>query len=280
MLKQVALVTGTSSGIGLETSKLLAEKGFLTFGGIRNLNDRKLDVSYLDKSLEFIDLDVTSQNSVTQSIQKIIRAYDRIDIVVNNAGYGSFGPIEDISFDEIKRQFETNFFGSVRVIKEVLPIMRKQRAGLIINVSSISGRIAFPFSSVYSASKFAIEGLSESLAYELDQFGIKIILIEPGVVRSNFSNNLYIPSISSDQKYKEMMTRFGQGFDSITRKYSNSPKYIAEVIVNSILNESNNLRITAGPDTNALIQKRRTVNDIDFQSWLLDNILNGKGFVS
>ena len=117
----------------------------------------------------------------------ISKEKNSIDVVINNAGYGLMGSVEDSSIDEIKAQFETNFFGAIRVMQEVIPIMRKQKTGTIVNVSSIAGRIGFPMGSAYVSSKFALEGLSESMSYELKQFGIKIVLIEPGVINTNFT---------------------------------------------------------------------------------------------
>ena len=114
----------------------------------------------------------------------------RIDVAVNNAGYESTGAVEDFSIDEIKAQFETNFFGAIRIIQSVLPLMREQRSGIIVNISSIGGRIAFPFSPSYASTKFALEGLSEALQYEVDPFGIKVILVEPGIIKTNFPDNI------------------------------------------------------------------------------------------
>jgi short-subunit dehydrogenase len=136
--------------------------------------------------LRVIQLDVNDDISVKNAINKIIAENGRIDVLINNAGYGLFSPIEDITLDQVKEQFETNFFGVVRLVKEVLPVMRKQRNGIIVNVSSGAGRVAIPVSSAYVATKFALEGLSESMRYELKEFGINIIIIEPGVIRTNF----------------------------------------------------------------------------------------------
>ena len=136
--------------------------------------------------LEVIQLDVNNDKSVTDAINRIAEEKNRIDIVVNNAGFDLMGALEETSMDEIKAQFETNFFGAVRVMQAVIPMMRKQRAGIIVNTTSLGGRISFPLNSPYHATKFALEGLSESIQFELEPFGIKIIVIEPGGVGSNF----------------------------------------------------------------------------------------------
>ena len=189
----VAVVTGSSSGIGFETSLLLARSGFYTYATMRNINRSEplLDIAKKDTlPLKVIPLDVNNDNSVKEAIGRIMQKFERIDVVVNNAGYGLIGALEDIPMEQIKSHFETNLFGAIRIIQAVLPIMRKQRNGTIVNVSSMGGRIAFPLSSTYSGNKFALEGITESLSYEVEQFGIKVILIEPGVVKTNFAANL------------------------------------------------------------------------------------------
>src|SRR5215211_6744874 len=193
--KVVAVVTGSSSGIGFETSLLLAKNGFFTYATMRNLDksDAIIDLKQNEKlSLEVLKLDVTDDKSVKEAIEKIANEQGTIDVLVNNAGYALVGPLEELSIQEFKEQFETNVFGVIRVIKEILPIMRKQRHGIIVNISSVAGKIGFPLTSAYVSSKFALEGLSESIAYEIEQFGIKVILIEPGVIKTNFDNNLKI----------------------------------------------------------------------------------------
>ncbi|MFL6341626.1 MAG: SDR family NAD(P)-dependent oxidoreductase [Nitrososphaeraceae archaeon] len=140
--------------------------------------------------LEVIQLDVNNDKSVTEAINRIANEKGRIDVVINNAGYDLMGALEETSIDEIKAQFETNFFGAVRVMQTVIPTMRKEGGGIIVNITSLGGRISFPLNSPYHATKFALEGLSESIQYELEPFGIKVIVIEPGGVGSNFLKNL------------------------------------------------------------------------------------------
>src|ERR1044072_2247005 len=192
---KVAVVTGSSSGIGFETSLLLAKNGVFTYATMRNLDKANKIIELKQKEklpLEVLKLDVTDDKSVNDAIEKIENEQETIDILVNNAGYALVGPLEELSIQEFKEQFETNVFGVIKVTKSVLPIMRKQRNGTIVNVSSIAGRIGFPLTPAYVSSKFALEGLSESIAYELEQFGIKVIIVEPGVIKTNFDNNLKI----------------------------------------------------------------------------------------
>src|SRR5215211_2637046 len=193
--KKVAVVTGSSTGIGFETSLLLARNGFYTYATMRNLDKSKAITNLKQKeklSLEILQLDVTADESVKEAINKITNEQERIDVLVNNAGYALVGAFEELSIEEFKEQYETNVFGVIRVTQAVLPIMRNQKCGTIVNISSIAGKIGFPLTSAYVSSKFALEGLSESMAYEIEQFGIKVILIEPGVIKTNFVSNLMI----------------------------------------------------------------------------------------
>ncbi|MDX1372622.1 MAG: SDR family oxidoreductase [Nitrososphaeraceae archaeon] len=187
--KKVAVVTGSSSGVGFETSLLLARNGFRTYATMRNL-EKASRLSELvkkeDLDLKILRLDVTDDDSVRESIEKIISETQRIDVLINNAGFAIFGALEDTLLDEMKEQFETNFYGSVRTIQAVLPTMKKQRKGKIINISSMVGRFGVPFNSLYVSTKFALEGLTESLRYELHNSGIDVVLVEPGIIKSDF----------------------------------------------------------------------------------------------
>src|ERR671931_1752046 len=203
--QKVAIVTGSSSGIGFETSLTLARNGFYTYATMRRLEEEKskplTDIAKNENlHLQVIDLDVDNDKSVANAIDTIVNERKRVDVLVNNAGYALGGPLEDASMNEIKAQFETNFFGAVRAMQAVLPIMRKQRTGKIVNITSMGGRISIPLSSFYHGSKFALEGLSESIQYELEPFGIKIILIEPGAVGTNFWKNWRMAAKASSSR--------------------------------------------------------------------------------
>lgn len=181
--QKVAVVTGSSSGIGQEVSLVFARNGFTTYATMRNIQKSSTLKSIIEREkldLHFVQLDVTDENSVTNAIKKISHECDRIDILVNNAAYALTGAFEDLEMDEIKSQYETNVFGLIRTTQEVLPIMRKQKSGTIINISLGAGRFGYPTGSAYVSTKFAVEGLSESISFELEPFGIRVILIEPG----------------------------------------------------------------------------------------------------
>jgi short-subunit dehydrogenase len=197
--EEVAIVTGSSTGIGFETSLALAKNGYHTYATMRKIDNRILDIAKNENlPLQVIQLDVDNDKSVSDAINTIKGQTRRIDVVINNAGYALAGPFEKTSMEEISAQLETNFFGAVRVMQAVIPIMREQRSGKIVNITSMGGRIAIPLDCIYHASKFALEGLSESVQYEVEPFGIKIILIEPGAVGSNFWKNLKMVSNTSN----------------------------------------------------------------------------------
>src|ERR671910_3400967 len=222
--EEIAVVTGSSTGIGFETSLTLARNGFHTYATMRNLKGEKskplTEVAKNENlQLQVIELDVNNDKSVADAIRIIVDERKRIDVLVNNAGYALGGALEDSSVDEIKAQFETNFFGSVRAMKAVLPVMRKQGAGKIVNITSMGGRISIPLSSSYHGSKFALEGLSESIQYELEPFGIKIILIEPGAVGSNFWKNIKIAKLSSNTN--SLYTQLGNRYVSNCEAFGN-----------------------------------------------------------
>lgn len=194
--QKVAVVTGSSSGIGLETCLLFARNGIRTYATMRDLSKADLIKKIVEKEeipLKVICMNVNKCDSVVQAFEKISDEDRRIDILVNNAGFGLFGALEDLLIKDIKKQFETNFFGAIRTIQQVLPIMRNQKSGIIVNISSLSGYIGFPAQSVYVSTKFALEGFSESLAYEVEQYGIKVVLVEPGVINTKFVENIMIP---------------------------------------------------------------------------------------
>ena len=266
--QKVAVVTGSSTGIGFETCLLFARNGILTYATMRDLTKADLIKNIAEKEklpLKVIQMDVDKDDSVVRAFKEICEDHERgmgIDILVNNAGFGLFGALEDQSIEHIKKQFETNLFGAIRTMQQVLPIMRSQRSGIIVNISSISGQIGFPAQSVYVSSKFALEGLSESFAYEVEQYGISVVLIEPGVINTNFvgalpiyntqciSSHLFSPSSSPSAapivtysgspesnremtEYANVVERFLSHYYPAMRN-APSPKEVAKVILESI----------------------------------------------
>ncbi|MGR2751819.1 oxidoreductase [Agromyces arachidis] len=184
MERQVALVTGASSGIGEQTAIELLRRGFTVYGAARRV-DRMSPL--VDAGGHAIEMDVTDDASVRRAVDRITTEQGRIDVLVNNAGYGSYGALEDVPIDEARRQFEVNVFGLARVTQLVLPGMRERRSGTIVNISSIGGRIYEPLGSWYHATKFAVEGLSDSMRVELEPHGIRVVIIQPGAIRTEWN---------------------------------------------------------------------------------------------
>lgn len=182
-MKKVILVTGASSGIGLATATALSAKGYTVYGTSRNI-DRIKAVSF-----NAVEMDVTDDSSVNAAVEKIIKAEGRIDVVINNAGSGITGPLYAMPVEFAKKQFEVNFFGVIRVSNAVLPGMIERKQGLVINISSLAGLFGLPYQGLYSASKFAIEGYSESLRMELQNTGVRVTVINPGDFKTDFTGN-------------------------------------------------------------------------------------------
>ena len=274
---KVAVVTGSSTGIGYETSLILARNGFLTYATMRNLNKGENIKSVATKEnlpIRIKQLDVTDDVSVKNAIQTISSDAGRIDILVNNAGYGLNGAFEDLAMDEIKAQYETNVFGLIRTTQAVLPIMRRQKSGTIVNISSGAGRFGFPTGSAYVSTKFAVEGLSESMSYELEPFGIKVAIVEPGVIRTNFGDGLIVAKKSQDPNspYSQMMQRSAAGFEKMMINAS-SPDVVAKVVLNAIRDENPSLRYLAGSDVETWLGGKRKLADEEFYKMMKQNMI-------
>jgi len=270
-MEKVALVTGSSSGIGLETSLALARDGFHTFATMRDTTKCEKIKEILGKEnlpIEIIELDVDKENSVKNAVQNIIEKKQRIDVLVNNAGWGLWGSVEDVSIDEFKTQFETNFFSVIRMIQEVAPIMRKQNSGNIINISSIAGRIGFPISPAYISSKFALEGLSESLRFELMPFGVNVIIIEPGMIKTNFFDPMKLgKKAETTDVYRDITAKVLSGVKMMAQM-ATEPKEVANIIIQAIKEEKPLPRYIVGNDASMFLDAKKMKTDIEFENYL------------
>ena len=283
-VRGVAIVTGSSSGIGFETSLTLARNGFYTYATMRNIRKSVSIKRMANKEalpLEVIQLDVNDDLSVKNAIEEIISEKERIDILVNNAGYGLIGSIEDISLEELKAQFETNLFGVIRVTKQVLPIMRRQKeGGRIINVSSIGGIVGYPFSSAYCSTKFALEGLSESMSYEVEQFGIKVLLIEPAFVISDFHKNAKIVIKSyraaNFSPYTQTMNKMFEAYKEVIEEYKISAEEVAKVILNAAISANPVPRYLVGKYSETMMEAKRTMSDAQSHNMMESQLLGSK----
>jgi len=274
-MKKVALVTGSSSGIGLETALALARDGYHTFASMRDIK-KSAELEHAAKkenlTMDVIELDVDKEESIVSAIKKITSDYQRIDVLVNNAGYGQFGCTEDVSINDFRKQFETNFFSIVRIIQEVSPVMRKQNSGIIVNISSVGGRMGLPGSAAYISSKFALEGLSECLRYELGQFGIKVTLIEPGVIKTNFFDSMIVPESKTDPKYKTLTDNILAGLKMMV-EMGTAPSQVADVILKAIHDDEVLPRYIVGTDATMFMEAKKMKTDLEFEKYMSKELL-------
>lgn len=269
---KVAVVTGSSSGIGFETSLALARNGFYTYATMRNPEKSNLITKTATSEklpLQALSLDVNIEKSVTDGIDRILNESERIDVLVNNAGFDLTGPLEETSIDEIKGQFETNLFGAIRTMQAVIPTMRKQRSGKIVNITSVGGKLAIPFHSGYHGTKFALEGLSESIQYELEPFGIKIIVIEPGAVGSSFWKNMKSAEKSSNltdgnSPYVSMISNMSAALKQMEQS-SIPPSEVANVIVSAVTTDNPDFRYVVGKDAIMTLEAKGNMSDVEFR---------------
>lgn len=278
--KRTVLVTGCSSGIGLATCHVLSRNNFMTYGTVRNLSKAKKIQDLIDRenlSLKILRLDVNDNQSIKLAVKKILTDTGRIDVLINNAGYGMFGPVEEITTQEVKKQFETNFFGTIRLIKAIVPIMRKQGNGTIVNISSMVGRFGVPLNSAYVSSKFAVEGLSESISFELEEFGIRVIVIEPGVVKSDFFHNIKVKGMNLESPYHELMERRVNFLDKAMKNSLTSSYDVADTILEALNSKDPKFRYVIGNDATNSLRMRNSLSDRKFMEWIRAGIFQGKG---
>lgn len=270
--KKVAIVTGSSSGIGNAIVLELARNNFITYGTMRNLDkisDLKTIADQENLKIYFKQLDVTDDNSVKNAINSIVAETGRIDVLVNNAGYGLVGAFEDLSLDEVQKQFETNVFGVIRVTQAVLPTMRKQESGIIVNISSGAGRFGYPTASAYVSSKFALEGLTESMSYEIEPFGIRTVLIEPGVIKTNFFNSMSLARKSKDpdSPYLQMMQVMEKSVTKMLEK-GTIPQYVAKTVLEAVTSRNPKLRYLVGKDVEQWMENKKKMSDEEFHDMM------------
>ena len=278
---EIAVVTGTSTGIGLATSLHLARNGYRVFAGMRNLAkaDALRDAAAAeDLSVEVIEIDVTSELSTKRAFEAV-RSAGPVDVLVNNAGIGGASPLELTPEAEHRQIFETNYFGAVRCIQQVLPFMRERGRGAIANITSVEGVFATPNQIAYSASKFALECLGEALAHEICRFGVRVFNIEPGVIMTNiFENSAEATRYDKASPYQPLMRRNGKVF-AAGFKQGTPPEEVAAAILQAITADDYKLRWPVGQDAVGMTQGRPRVSDEEFIAMgqdLSDEDYNGK----
>ena len=270
-MEKIAVVTGTSTGIGFETALALAREGYYTYATMRDTT-KSQKIKELEQKenlkINVLKLDVDDENSVKTAIQKILDEKQRIDVLVNNAGWGLWGCVEDVSVDEFKAQFDTNFFSIIRLIQEVGPTMRKQGSGTIVKVSSVVGRIGFPASPAYISSKFALEGLSESLRFELAPFGIDVVIIEPGVIKTNFMKNMKMAEkYGPESVYMDITDKVVSGVKMMC-EMGTDPKEVADAIIKATKDENPLPRYIVGNDASMFLEAKKNKTDLEFENYL------------
>ncbi len=256
-MNKVILITGASSGIGKETAKLFQTKNWKVAATMRS-PEKAEDLQKIVDLVTF-RLDVTDVDSIKSAINETLEKFGRIDAIVNNAGYGLVGAFEAATAEQIENQFQTNIFGLMNVCREILPYFREQKRGTIVNVASVGGRITFPFYSLYHATKWAVEGFSESLQYELEQFNIRVKIIEPGPIKTDFYDR------SQDVTKKEGLTAYDYMLDKVMpnmqKQGENAPdgSVVAETIYEAVTDNSKKMRYSV--NTKGLLLARRFLPD-------------------
>ena len=248
--RPVALITGAAAGIGKATSAGLVEAGFEVVGTSRNTSE----ITPRD-GVTFLDLDVTSDESVSNAVQRVIEQFERLDVLINNAGVGAMGAAEELSLAQHQNVFDINVFGPIRMTKAVLPHMRTQGSGRVINISSVLGFIPAPFMAAYAASKHAIEGYSESLDHEVREHGVRVLLVEPAYTNTGFETNAIRPDTPLPTYAKQRHTMNDLMAAAISD--GDDPAAVADVIVTAATDPKPKLRYTAGPAANRVSTLRR-----------------------
>ena len=265
------LISGCNSGLGFETALAFARLGKPVVAGLRNLSkaDEHLRVANDERLPIYIQqLDITSRTSIEEATQKAISLHTEIKVLVNNAGIGALGSLEDTPEHVFRQLFETNIFGALNLTKAVLPHMRSAGRGVIVNVGSIQGVVPVPFFPIYGATKAALKSITDSLHYEIEPFGLRAVIIEPGRFRTSFVKNLVSKKIE-DSVYGELTQKWLEGWARIPgRDKLASSTQIASAIVNASENEESARHLPIGPDVQNLSERRNELTDSEFEAYL------------
>jgi NADP-dependent 3-hydroxy acid dehydrogenase YdfG len=266
--ENVAIVTGASSGIGEETARALHDAGYLVYAAARRTE--RMGV-LRDRGVNVASVDVTDDGSMTAFVSTVLAECGQVDVLVNNAGYGSYGSIEDVSLDEARRQFDVNVFGLARMTQLVLPHMRARKSGYIVNISSMGGRIWEPLGGWYHATKFAVEGLSDSLRAEVSPFGIKVVVIQPGSIRTEWGRiaTEKLESTSRETAYAKQARLVSRGLrSSDTSRLASEPVVVADVVVRAVSRKRPRTRYPVGGGARLFLFMERVLPDRGFDRFI------------
>ncbi len=262
MREQVVLITGSSSGIGRATALEAARRGHRVFASARRVED-VLPLEG-DSRIAALSLDVTDPSSIQAAVQTVLRRAGRLDALINNAGYGQYGAVEEVSGQDWRRQFDVNLFGGLEAIRAVLPAMRDAGFGTIVNVSSVAGKISIPFAAPYCSSKHALEALSDALRVEVAPFGIRVVVVEPGPIATRFTErarSLVLPLFSRPGPYRAFYANAERAMDTNFQKGKLPPETVARVILDAIESERPKTRYRITSMAKTLLPLRRLLPD-------------------
>ena len=269
-MTRTAFITGASTGIGRATAQLFQAEGWNVVATMRSPQDGA-DLNALDRVL-VTRLDVTDSASIGAAVNEALEHFGAIDVLVNNAGFGAYGALEATDMDVVRRQFDTNVIGLLEVTKAVVPTMREQGSGVIVNVSSVGGRMTFPLGSLYHGSKFAVEGLSEALTFELSPLGISVKIIEPGLVDTDFAGRSFVLSVDpTGGPYQETVTSVLTAFTAVQEQGGASAADVASAIYGAATDGTAQLRYVVGEDAIATLGAREAMDDVSFVNMIRGN---------
>lgn len=260
-MPKTIFITGASSGIGKAAALLFAQRGWNVAATMRH-PEKETELTQ-HPSIRLYPLDVTDSGNVRGAVDQALQDWSRIDVLLNNAGYGLFGPLETVSEEKVMQQFQTNLFGAMRTIQALTPHFRAAGGGTIINVTSIGGLVGLPFNSIYHATKFGLDGLSESLNYELRPFNIRVKIVAPGGVSTDFSTRSLQRTLDGASAYDESLQKVLAAFGKRGANYSTAEQ-IAEVIYTAATDDTDQLRYVAGADAQATYAKWKELSNEDF----------------